>query len=246
MSFVGEEELTMVMPLSGTFAYSTTVPPEGQNAFPWSMKSTEPVEHSGNPRADRRLVGWSPLLNIREAGLPSNPGPSVPSVYRSEIQLVSTDKEYASVEMVSYFLDRALVRVLKPGDILHIARTCCGGVGFSALRQEKLIFAVGAVASVSLGSHISVKIPYDLVRKAEAIFRSRDPEFESAHHPVEVCIGDCAKIWYRGLVRMRGYHVWVEHGFIPDVPGTEECVSITLDKECDWVAGCASAQLLAL
>jgi len=45
---------------------------------------------------------------------------------------------------------------------------------------------------------------------------------------------------------MGGYHVWVEHGFLPGMPGTEESVSITLDEACDWVAGSASAQLLAL
>lgn len=89
-------------------------------------------------------------------------------------------------------------------------------------------------------------IPYELLTKAEAILRQRDPEFELPHHPIEICIGDRPKILYRGHLQMRGYHVWVEHGFLPGVPGTEESVSITLGKECDWVAGSASAQLLAL
>lgn len=236
----------MVMPLSGTFAHSTTVPVDSQNAFPWEMKSLEPFAHSGDPLVDKRLVGWSPLLYVREAGLPPNPMPSVPSVERSEIRLVATDKKYASCETASYFVDRVLLRVLRPGDVFHIARTCCGGVGVSAIREGKLVFAVGAVGAVPLGSEISVKIPHELLTKAEEILRERDPEFAFPHHPIEICIGDRPKILYRGHLQMGGYHVWVEHGFLPGMPGTEESVSITLDEACDWVAGSASAQLLAL
>lgn len=236
----------MVMPLSGTFAYSTTVPVDSQNAFPWEMKSLEPFARSGDPLVDKRLVGWSPLLYVREAGLPPNPMPSVPSVERSEIRLVATDKKYASCKTASYFVDRVLLRVLRPGDVFHIARTCCGGVGVSAIREGKLVFAVGAVGAVPLGSEISVKIPNELLEKAEAILRQRDPEFELDHHPIEICIGDRPKILYCGHLQMGGYHVWVEHGFLLGMPGTEESVSITLDEACDWVAGSASAQLLAL
>ncbi len=236
----------MVMPLSGTFAYSTTVPVDSQNAFPWQMKSLEPFARSGDPLVDKRLVGWSPLLYVREAGLPTNPMPSVPSVERSEIRLVATDKKYASCEMAFYFVDRVLLRVLRPGDVFHIVRTCCGGVGVSAIREGKLVFAMGAVGAVPLGSEISVKIPYELLEKAEAILRQRDPEFELDHHPIEICIGDRPKILYSGRLQMGGYHVWVEHGFLLGMPGTEESVSITLDEACDWVAGSASAQLLAL
>jgi len=236
----------MVMPLSGTFAYSTTVPVDGRNAFPWQMKSLKAAEPIGEPVLDKRLVGWSPLLYVRETGLATNLGPSVPSVERAEIRLVASDKKYASRKTASYFVDQVLLRVLRPGDVFHIARTGCGGVGLSAIREGKLLFAVGAVGAVPLGSEVSVKIPYDLLKKAEAILRERDPRFEFLQHPIEVCIGDHPSILYRGDLQMGGYHVWVEHGFLRGVPGTDESVSITLDEACDWVAGSASAQLLAL
>lgn len=236
----------MAMPLSGTFTYATTVPIDGWNAFPWEMKSLGAFEPTGEPLVDNRFVGWTPLLYIREAGLPPNPGPSVPSVPRSEIRLVANDKKYASCETASYFVDRTLLRVLRPGDVFHIARTCCGGVGVSAIRERKLIFAVGEVMAVPLGSEISVKIPYELLKKAEAILRQRDSEFEFLDHPIEVCIGGRPKILYRGHLQVGGYNVWVEHGFLPGMPGTDASVSITLDEACNWVAGSASAQLLAL
>jgi len=236
----------MVMPPSGTFTYTTTVPIGGWNAFPWEMKLLAAFEPTGKPLADKRLVGWTPVLYIREAGLPPNPGPSVPSVQRSEIRLVANDKKYASCETASYFVDQALLRSLTPGDVFHIARTCCGGVGVSAIREGKLIFAAGAVMAVPLGSEISVKIPYELLKKAEAILRQRDSEFEFLDHPIEVCIGGRPKILYRGRLQVGSYNVWVEHGFLPAADGTDASLSITLDEACDWVAGSASAQLLAL
>jgi hypothetical protein len=85
-----------------------------------------------------------------------------------------------------------------------------------------------AVGHVPLGSEISVKIPYELLEKTEAILRQRDPEFELDHHPIEICIGDRPKILYCGHLQMGGYHVSVEHRFLPGLPGTEESVSITL------------------
>jgi len=233
-----------MMPPSGTFRYSTTVPKDGMDAFPWVMKSLDGFKSTGNPLFDNRLVGWSPLLYIRDVGLPTDPRLSSPAVYRSEIQLVAAEKKYASCETASYFLDKALVRVLRPGDVFHITRTSCGGVGVSAIRQGKLIFAVGEVTAVPLGSEVSVKIPHDLLSKAQAVFCQRDPEFEFAGYPIEACIADSSRILFQGILRMGGYHVCMLHGHVDGEPGTPECVSISLDEVCKWVVARASAQLL--
>jgi hypothetical protein len=158
--------------------------------------------------------------------------------------LVATDKKYASCEVVSYFLNRSLVGVLKPGDIFHITRTNCGGVGISTIRQGELIFAVGQVTAVPLGSGISVRTPHDLLDQAQAVFRERDPEFEFVNCPIEVSIGDISRVRFRGLVTMGSYDVWVGHGFIEGEPGWAECVSISLNNACKWVFASTSAQLL--
>lgn len=235
----------MVMPPSGTFEYSTTVPQDGLNSLPWPMESGEHLLPTGDRLLDNRLVGWSPHLYVRDTNLPPDPRLSHPAVHRTEIQLVATDKKHASLDTVSYFLDTALVRVLKPEDIFHIARTACGGVGVSVLRSGKLVFAVGAVAAVPLGNGVSVKTPFDLVGEAERIFHRQDPEFKFTYLPIEVHIGGNSRILFRGLAQMGGYHVWVSHGFLLGVPGVEECVSISVDRACKWVWASASAQLLA-
>src|SRR5262249_50707438 len=158
---------------------------------------------------------------------PPDPRLSSPAVHRSEIQLLAAEKKYASYQTASYFLDKTLVRVLRPGDVFHITRTSCGGVGVSAIRQGNLIFAVGAVTAVPLGSDVSVKIPDDLLNKAQAVFRQRDPEFEFVVYPIEACIADSSRILFQGIVKMGGYHVCVLHGHVDGFPGTPECVSIS-------------------
>lgn len=235
------------MPLSGTFEYSTTVPDDGLDSFPWAMKSREHLKPTGDPLVDNRLVGWRPLLYIRDTNLAPDPRLSTPPAHRTEIQLVASDEEHASSDTVSYFLDKRLVSVLRPGDVFHIVRTSCGGVGVSALRLGKLVFAVGQATAVPLGYGISVKIPRDLVAEAEKVFHRQDPEFEFTTLPIEVRIGESSRVLFGGFVQMGGYSVCVEHGFLLGAdPGTAECVSVSLDEACKWVVASASAQLLAI
>jgi len=234
-----------MMPPCGTFKYSTTVPEDGLNAFPWAMQSQESFKPTGDRLDDNRLVGWSPLLYIRDTGLPPDPKLSHPAVYRSEIELVATDKKYANCETASYSLDKKLVAVLRPGDIFHIARTAIAGVGVSVIREGKLIFGVGQVTAVPLGLDVLVKTPHELISRAQAVFRQRDPDFTFMHYPVEVGIGGSSRLRFEGHVEMGSYYVWVKHGFLRGVPGTAECVSISLNDACKWVWASASAQLLA-
>ena len=123
-----------------------------------------------------------------------NPNVSKPAVLRSEPRLVATDKKYASQETASYFFDKALVSCFQPGDVFHMVQTYCGGLGASAIRQGKLIFAVGQVTAVPLGSGISASIPSDLFEEAQ--------EFVS--EPV--------KAFARSLRATPGKHIWMMGG----------------------------------
>lgn len=233
-----------MMPLCGTFNYLTVVPSGGAQASPWLMESNEAFVPTGFPLTDNRLVGWNPLLHISDAGLTPNPGPTRPDVMRSELRFVSQDEKYAETSSVSYFLDRVLMNAMRPGDVFHMARTCCGGLGVSALRQGNLIFAAGEVSAVPLGSRIQAKIAGDLILAAQSIFRQHDPNFEFPELPVEIRDAETCDILFHGSIKKDGYHIWVRHGFYQDVPGTAECVAISLDGACDHTAVCASAQLL--
>jgi hypothetical protein len=237
----------MAVEPSATFQYVTVVPEGGAKASPWAM---EPHELFREPPihqlVDTRLVGWKPLLYISDAGITPNPTSSRPAVCRTELRLVATDKKHASQETASYFFDRDLFNSLRTGDVFHMVRTECCGFGASAIRQGRLIFAVGEVTAVPLGSIIKARIPTDLIQDAEEVFRKRDPEFGFPELPIEFRSGDESCILYRGEVRMAGYHVRVENGFYPNEGSIPECVSISLDETCDWVAASATAQLLKM
>jgi len=127
-----------------------------------------------------------------------------------------------------------------------MVQTSCCGFGASAIRQGKLIFAVGEVTAVPLGKDMDATIPWDLIERAKEVFHGRDSEFEFPELPVELRSGESSRIIYRGHVQMAGYHVRVENGFQPADDATPECVSISLDEACDWVAASATAQLLKL
>jgi hypothetical protein len=235
-----------MMPPSATFNYVTVVPKGGAQAGPWQMESLETIVPTGPSLTDNRLVGWNPLLHISDGGMTPNPGPSRPAVLRSELRFVATDMRYASHSTASFFLDRALVNAMCPGDFFHMARTECGGLGASLIRQGKLVFAAGEVSAVPLGSEIQAKIPYDLITEAQAVFRHRDPKFEFPEWPIEINHRGTCRILFSGRLIENGYHIWVLHGFCLGEPGTPECVAISLEGVCNPVAASATAQLLEM
>jgi hypothetical protein len=235
----------VMMPPCGTFSYFTVVPEGGAQTSPWQMQSSETFVPTGSRLQDNRLVGWNPLLHISDAGLSPDPGPTRPTVLRSELRFVSTDKQYTE-RSVSYYLDRVLVHTMRPGDVFHMARTGCGGLGVSALRQDNLIFAAGEISAVPLGSKIQARMPLDLIQRAQELFRQHDPKFNFHELPIEIRSGATCSILFRGTVITNGYRVWVQHGFYLGEPGTPECAAISLEGACDRTAACASAQLLEM
>jgi len=235
-------------PLSETFQYVTTVPEDGTRASPWTMESRELFKTTDNQFDQTRLVGWKPLLYINDAGMTPNPSFSRPSVLRSELRLVATDKKYASQESASYFFDKALFSFLRPGDVFHMVQTR-RGFGASAIRQGKLLFAVGQVTAVPLGSGIVARVPMDLLQDAQEVFRRRAPGFEFPELPIELRIGDRSSILYCGTTQGDGdgYTVRIESLEWQSVDGAPpECASISLDGACDWVAASATALLLRM
>jgi hypothetical protein len=138
-----------------------------------------------------------------------------------------------------------LTLAFEPGDTLHLARTHSGGVGLSLSRDGRLVVAVGAVSAVPL-ENVKAATPFDLVRKADAVFQERDPEFHLPHYPVQIEIQNEMRLLYGGRTRIGEYEVWVQHGFVRGIPGTDECVGIALKGVCGYVTASCSAMLIEL
>jgi hypothetical protein len=229
----------MISP-AGQFQYVAIVPESaGEEGSGWPVQRRRPEIHDGPC-----LLGPSPTLTITDADPVSSPGIPCPGVRRSRFTLTAPARAGETIRSAWFHLDRDLGRAFEPGDALHMTRTGCGGIGISLLRGINLVFAVGAVTAVPLGESLKVRVPLDLVGEAVEIFRKRDPEFEFREQPVEVRFAGNTHILYRGTLEFSSYHVWVEHGRYPGLPGTDVCLAITLNGAARPFAANASAQLL--
>ena len=191
-----------------------------------------------------RLVGPTPRLYIEDAGPTPNPGPRTPATQRSRLRLTASDTRNATVAETSFILDQGLISALRPRDLLHMVGTGCGGIGVSAIRSGQLIFAVGAITEVPLGSDFKARIPSDLVFKAKDVFRTRDRRFEFMEYPVEMRVLNAIRIMYRGRIQLGCFEVWVLHGRYWGEPGVDECLSVARKGACPVVDANSSALFL--
>jgi hypothetical protein len=234
----------------GTFEYVAIVPESGWDQAPWRVQLRTPIELTGDDRMDHRLVGHSPTLEISDAGITPSArispltGQVSPKVLRSRLTLTASTRNYAQVASAAFHVDRALMMALSPHDMLCLARTACGGLALSIIRNGQLVAAAGAVSAVPLGEFVHVRTPIDTIRAAEEVFRTQDPEFAFGELPVEVRVGEQTRLLYVGRPRLNSYEVFVGHGFYRGLPGTDECVALAMIGACPGVVAIASAQLL--
>jgi hypothetical protein len=243
----------MAIPPCGTFAYVGVIPDTSNpDAGRWPLRdaSGAPSKSTGDSLFDDRLVGLHPSLEIEDAGLvpdvrvSPHTGTVRPTVSLSQVTLRASVKHRATVAAFSFCMDRALAASFRSGDVVHLARTSCGGLGLSLLRGTRLIAAIGAVTAVPLGECVRTALPADAINESERVFSRLDPEFAFREFPIDIQINSQRRILYRGRPSIAGYEVFVEHGFYPGEPGTDECVSIALIGHCPDVAAICSAQLL--
>jgi hypothetical protein len=204
----------------------------------------EPLVRSADHDRDRCLVGPSPLVRVTDAGLTPDASARRPRVLRSRITLTAPSRRHATVAEVWFHVDRTLLACSQPGDQLHLVRTACAGLGLSVIRSGALVVAVGAVTALSLGTNAAARIPGDLITRVEAIFRERDPDFQLPETPVEVLVDGARSILSRGQRTHGPYHVWVAHGFLSGLPGTDECAAIWDERLCPKPVAQTSAMLM--
>lgn len=234
------------MPLCGTFRYFAIVPAKlpDRRSSPWPVQLAETVDKTSDEMRNARLIGLSPCLEITDAGPTPNPTVGRPAVFRSRLTLTASARDNSTVSSASFYVDKDLTSTFEPRDRLHMARTPCGGLGLSLLRQGRLVFAVGVVSSVPLGSDVQAATPYDLVREAETVFKKGDPDFEFRELPLRISIDGRIRLGYGGRQEVGHYNIWVEHGFLRGIPGTDECAAIALKGACGSVPAIVTAQLL--
>jgi hypothetical protein len=235
----------MAIPESGTFDYVARLgEPTEAGIFTSSASARDLVPETGDELSENRLVGLEPTLSIADAGPEPNPGPVRPFVLRSRLTFATKSRRRAMAQSASLYVDKALTNRLRPGDLVHVARSHNGGVGLSVIRDDELMVAIGAISLVPLGSRVTAGVPWDLVERAEAIFEERSSEFEFREWPLELRVGDRSVIQFEGNATLEPYDAFIVHGARSGLPGDSECAAIYRPDLFPYAVVHASAILL--
>ena len=103
----------MVMPSAGTFKYVAVVPDLGEKTSPWHLRLREPIQRTGEPLRDDRLLGYSPSLQIT-SGIPAPTGFDA-AIRRARFSLTSFSRVNATIRSASFHVDQELTRAFRPG-----------------------------------------------------------------------------------------------------------------------------------
>ena len=189
----------MAMHTSGTYHYICTVPAKAADGgFECPMLSADlPPSHLPALTGAVRLVGRSPQLTVRDAGLNPDADDDRPHVTRHAFMLRARRIDGASVRSATFHLESTVVERMQAGDELHLVRTRAAAFGCSVLRAGRLVMAVGPLQELPLGDGIHVRWPSELRDEIAELFRRRDPIYASEGltdaifpMPLEVRIGD--------------------------------------------------------
>jgi hypothetical protein len=131
-----------------------------------------------------------------------------------------------------------------PGDVVSISHTHSAGLGLSVVRHGELVVAVGDIAAVPLGDIVSARLPHDLLNEAFGVFARRDAHFQFPSVPIEVTVGGETAILFDGIRYLGEYSIFVAHGHMPGIPGTDCCAAIWQPRLCSETAARASMEML--
>jgi len=205
----------MVIPISGTFQYEAEFTEEGFGETEILLRGTDL-----DGRNEDRLVGLNPKIRF----------------WHDRLVLIASGDHKSSMRNVSLPIGDAVTLAARPNDRLYLTRTGAGGVGLSVLRQGALVLALGAVASVPLGSGLQVTCC---------------PEgTDIKHPPADTWLGfsvGSERVALRGkeVAEICGCHIYVERSWAPGIPGTDECVAVCVGEHPTMrIAAIRSAVLL--
>jgi hypothetical protein len=211
---------------------------------PWSVSLGERAA-----AAAERLLGPAPVLQIVDLGpdpqasarterTKHRPCPGL----RSMLRLTAVHKTGATASSACFTVHRRLAGCLQAGDRLQISRGSGGGAAVSIIRADRLVVAVGALAGQPiLGPDVSVRIPWDLLSEASAVFERRDPHFR--FHalralPVEISAGEAVRLTQGGSGNVGPYaFAFLRCPELDSSVGTasDECMAIF--REGTWPEG---------
>ena len=128
-----------MIPPCGTFQYLAEIPDTWTRHAAGFLPALYARTHGGKAPLfrrdsldDNRLVGYDPEVWIQS----------------DRIVLVACKRRFAQFRAASLGVHPDLLGLMKAGDVLHMARTHCGGIALAIVRQKELVIAVGALTQL--------------------------------------------------------------------------------------------------
>jgi hypothetical protein len=227
----------MVMPLCGTFHYSGIVPAavSDRTSGRWKLKDASFDDRNWllklwdrDRLRDSRLVGLQPALRAAQGTL----------------LLSATDWLYAQLSAAAIQLHPALTDSFEGADLLTLSRSGTASVGVSLVRADKLVWAVGAVVGLPMGTKVKVRGGPEM--KTSMPEESAWEEWERSQKWVEVTQSvHCARLHKGAEATVGDYRVSVIRPYEFGIPGKAECVAISTTESGLHEPALAAAHLLA-
>lgn len=136
----------------------------------------------------------------------------------THVSLSGSNEETAKIFLISYPIGDAPLLAIKPDDTVYLVRDLEAHFGFSILRGDQLVLALGAVSIVPLGGDLRV------VRGP-----SRNPWEEIGETWIE-CIyqGAQCRLCNRNSVELGDYQIYLESKWRPGADSIQEHAGICL------------------
>lgn len=206
----------MAIHIGGTFDYKISV--EEDKAKPktkWTGKGRTTRHWRVNPG----LLGYAPDFELSE-GLITLHSTKPKYIRWMTNHFINNDP----LTSASFEVGNALNIAIRGGDLLHFHRSCTGDLGFSLIRRDKLVLAMGAIAGAFLGSGAEVREAPRL-RELRGFHALYEHTLRDLH--VTVRIQNQALDLLEGEeVIVDSYYVFVERAYIVGMPGQQSILSI--------------------
>lgn len=206
----------MAIHIGGTFDYKISVKED---------KAKPKTKWTGKGRTTRHwivhpgLLGYAPDFELSEGLITLHS--TEPKYIRWMTKHFINNDPSASA---SFEVGNALNIAIRGGDRLHLHRSFTGDLGFSLIRSDKLVLAMGAIAGASLGSGAEVREDPRLreFRGLQALYEHTPRDLQ-----VTVLIQNRAFDLHEGQeVIVDSYYVFVERAYRVGMPGQQSILSI--------------------
>ena len=206
----------MAIPLCGTFHYVAVIPDAfrpGESVVRAQDATVRPDTRSRHLSGDEPLLGLDPTLSVRDGRL----------------VITASGPQGARVASASFRVAAELLQAFQAGDVLRLVRVGSGDVGFSVIREDRLLVAIGAASVVPLGAGISVRAR-SAAGHADAVILTVD--------------GETGRLGAGTRGRLGAYSIDVLRPAMDGLPGHCESVAICRAGSCSLEAAIRSARLL--